>query len=682
MNKGFPLTAVAICLFVPFAHAATIVVTTPSDTGAGSLRAAVSAAASGDTITFDPSLNGTTITLTSGEIAISKALAINGPGAANLAISGNHLSRIFNISAATMISGLTLTNGESFSDGGAILTSAKLTLDADGFTGNHSGDSGGAVASRFGAMIAISDSTFSDNAGDFLGGALYTDGNGSSIARSNFSGNAVQNAGVGGGIFNTGMLSITQSTISNNSAVGEGSVAGGIYSGGSITITDSTISGNSADAGGLGGGLYNGGTATFRNSTVSENECGDATLNYESLGAGIFNESRCTVTIVNSTLADNTIGTEGQGAGIYNDGTVSVHCSTIAGNMTGSNGTGGGIFNDGGTVSAGGNIIAGNSAPTAADFSGVLASQGFNLIGDTSGSSGAVAGDMIDIDPKLGPLQNNGGSTSTMALLSGSPAIDQGDPAFDPNAFSPPITTDQRGAARIINGRIDIGSFEADVQHLPAIDSLTSAQTFECTSHQGTSANVTATVSDSQGHALTVQWFVNNQLKQTDQVPGTQPATHGSSTYSATFPLGTTTVMVSVSDGQSDPVMQSTTVTVVDTTPPTISDLWATPNILSPPNRKMVAVTIGATVTDLCDPNPKCKIVSVASNEPGPGEFEITGDMTLKLLSDRNGSGSGRVYTITVEATDASGNSARGTVTVSVPKGHDPKGPPQKSRKR
>jgi hypothetical protein len=682
MRKGLPPTAIAICLFVPFSHAATIVVTNPADTGPGSLRAAVSAAASGDTVTFDPSLNGTTITLTSGEIAMSKALTINGPGAANLTISGNHSSRIFNVSAATTISGLTLTNGESFGDGGAILTSAKLTLNADIFTANHSGDSGGAVASRFAAMIAISDSTFSDNVGDFLGGALYTDGNGSLIVRSNFSDNAVQNAGVGGGIFNGGTLSISQSTISNNAAVGEGSVAGGIYSGGSVTITDSTISGNSADAGGLGGGLYNGGTATFRNSTLSGNECGDATLFYESLGAGIFNESRGSLTIVNSTVADNTIGADGQGAGIYNDGTVNLRCSTIAGNMTGGNGTAGGIFNDGGTVNAANNIIAGNSAPTAADFSGVLTSQGFNLIGDTSGSSGEVAGDLIDIAPKLGPLQNNGGPTSTMALLSGSPAIDHGDPAFDPNAFTPPITTDQRGAARIINGRIDIGSFEADVQHLPAIDNLTSAQTFECTSHQGTSASVTATVSDSQGHALTVQWFVDNQLKQTDQVPGTQPATHGSSTYSATFPLGTTTVMVSVSDGQSDPVMQSTTVTVVDTTPPAISDLGATPDVLSPPNGKMVAVTIGATVSDLCDPNPKCKIMSVASNEPGPGQFEITGDMTLKLLSDRNGSGSGRVYTITVQATDASGNSATGVVTVSVPKGHAPKGPPKKSRKR
>jgi predicted outer membrane repeat protein len=714
MKRCFPGTAVAVCLFLPVvAHAATLLVTSPNDTGTGSLRAAVSVAANGDTITFDPSLNGATITLTSGEIAIAKTLTITGPGAANLAISGNQSSRVFNISAPTTISGLTLSNGQNSGNGGAILTSAMLTLNADTFTANYCGNSGGAVTSRFGAMLVISDSTFSDNTSDFLGGALYTDGSGSSIAGTTFSGNTVQNAGVGGAIFNGGTLSITQCTITDNSAVGEGSVAGGIpgvggaifnggtlsitqctirdnsavgegsiaggiYSSSFLTITDSTLSGNSADAGGWGGGLYNGGTATFRNSTLSGNACGDATPYFESQGAAIFNEGGCTVNIVDSTVADNTVGADAQGGGIFNDGTVQLHCSTIAGNTTGANGTGGGIFNDGGTVSGSNNIIAANRAPTAADFSGILTSQGFNLIGDANGLSGVVAGDLINMDPKLGPLQNNGGLTSTMALLAGSPAIDQGDPAFNPNAFTPPLTTDQHGADRVINGRIDIGAFEADVQPLPSIDSLTSAQTLECTSNQGTNASVTATVSDNQGQALTVQWFVDGQLKQTDQVPGASPTTHGSSTYSGTFPLGTTTLMVSVTDGQSDPVMQSTTVTVVDTTPPTISDLSANPDILSPPNHKMVAVTVTAAVTDICDSSPTSRIVSVSSNESGPGQFQITGDMTVDLLSERKGTGSGRVYTMTVQATDASGNSSTGTVTVSVPKNQHGKKKKQK----
>src|SRR6202011_3721503 len=113
----------------------------------------------------------------------------------------------------------------------------------------------------------------------------------------------------------------------------------------------------------------------------------------------------------------------------------------------------------------------------------------------------------------------------------------------------------------------------------------------------------------------------------------------------------TTTLTVSVTDGQSDPIMQSTNVTVVDTTPPTILNLCASPNTLSPPNHKMVPVRVSAAVTDVCDPSPKCKIISVTSNEPGWGEFQITGDMTLNVQSERNGNGNGRVYTITVQAT-------------------------------
>jgi hypothetical protein len=126
--------------------------------------------------------------------------------------------------------------------------------------------------------------------------------------------------------------------------------------------------------------------------------------------------------------------------------------------------------------------------------------------------------------------------------------------------------------------------------------------------------------------------------------------------------------MISVTDGQSDPVTQSTTVTVVDTSAPTISKLSVDSNMLWPPNHKMVAVRVSAIVTDSCDPAPKYKIVSVISNEPGADEFQVTGDLTVNLRAERNGPGSGRVYTITVQAADSVGNSVNRDVTVSVPK--------------
>jgi hypothetical protein len=84
-------------------------------------------------------------------------------------------------------------------------------------------------------------------------------------------------------------------------------------------------------------------------------------------------------------------------------------------------------------------------------------------------------------------------------------------------------------------------------------------------------------------------------------------------------------------------------------------------------------------VADVCDAAPTWKIVGVASNEPVNGlgdgdtapDWLITGDHSLKVRAERSGKGSGRVYTITIQATDASGNAATATVAVTVP--HDQK---------
>jgi X-Pro dipeptidyl-peptidase len=109
---------------------------------------------------------------------------------------------------------------------------------------------------------------------------------------------------------------------------------------------------------------------------------------------------------------------------------------------------------------------------------------------------------------------------------------------------------------------------------------------------------------------------------------------------------------------------------IVDTTPPAIQNPIAWPATLWPPNHKMVAVAVKATVTDAVDPATVTRIIGVTSNEPAaPGEsdWEMTGAMTLKLRAERAGSGSGRVYTITIESRDASGNSSTVSVNVLVP---------------
>jgi RHS repeat-associated protein len=142
------------------------------------------------------------------------------------------------------------------------------------------------------------------------------------------------------------------------------------------------------------------------------------------------------------------------------------------------------------------------------------------------------------------------------------------------------------------------------------------------------------------------------------------------------FPVGTTSVTWTATDSAGNTASAAQTVAVIDNTPPTISKLTATPNVLWPPNHKMVPVTVAAIASDNCGPAPTTKIISVSSNEPVNGlgdgdkepDWEVTGNLTLNLRAERSGTGNGRTYTITVQATDASGNNSTKTVTVSVPK--------------
>src|SRR5207253_11493070 len=99
----------------------------------------------------------------------------------------------------------------------------------------------------------------------------------------------------------------------------------------------------------------------------------------------------------------------------------------------------------------------GESGANILNDSGTVTSDGYNLSSDDGSGYLIGPGDQINTDPLLGPLQDNGGPTFTHALLPGSPAIDSGDPKFTPPPFF-----DQRGAGfdRVVNGRIDKGSFE------------------------------------------------------------------------------------------------------------------------------------------------------------------------------------------------------------------------------
>ena len=122
----------------------TLTVLNNLDSGAGSLRAEIAAAHSGDTIVFAPSLDGQTITLTSGELLIKKNLTIAGPGAGELTVSGNHASRVFEVAQKenVTLSGLTISNGAAPSsrsgggEGGGIVNAGTLTVSNSTLSGN------------------------------------------------------------------------------------------------------------------------------------------------------------------------------------------------------------------------------------------------------------------------------------------------------------------------------------------------------------------------------------------------------------------------------------------------------------------------------------------------------------------------------------------------------------------
>ncbi len=240
-------------------------------------------------------------------------------------------------------------------------------------------------------------------------------------------------------------VTISGFTIRNGHA---GNAGGGIDNedGSTVTVTNCTLSGNSA---GLGGGMFNGGPLTIGSTTISDNSAAN--------GGGIYNSGGGTTTITNSTVSGNTAGS---GGGIFNIGMLAITSSTLSNNSAS---LGGGVFNNE-TFQIGDTILnMGASGANIVNF-GTVTSLGYNLSSDDGGGVLTGPGDQINTNPLLGPLQNNGGPTFTHALLPGSPAIDAGDPNF-----TPPPSFDQRGPGfdRVVNGRIDKGSFEVQTVGTP-----------------------------------------------------------------------------------------------------------------------------------------------------------------------------------------------------------------------
>lgn len=165
--------------------------------------------------------------------------------------------------------------------------------------------------------------------------------------------------------------------------------------------------------------------------------------------------------------------------------------------------------------------------------------------------------------------------------------------------------------------------------------------------------------SDPDGDALTYEWSMSGYVLGTNAM------------LSGALPLGTHLITLKVADPCGASAEATTVVRVVDSTAPVVQRVSASPNVLSPPNHKPVPVAVSVAVLDDCDAAPVCKILSIRANEAtDPGDIQITGNLTASLAASRNPAGGGRIYTITVQATDASGNRSTSTVRVTVPKGN------------
>ena len=495
------------------AHSLTV--TKTADTADGvcdsdcSLREAVAAAAPGDTIVFSPLfLIPQTITLTNGQIAITKDLTITGTGRGLLSLSGNNAGRIFRISggAVVMISRMKLRDGHVGTEmpadpnGGAIfVTGGRVTLVDMEFTNNRAfmptfpAGSGGAIFGTDNCVITLDRVLVHNNTARFS--AIWVEPGIvtaiDSIINNNSGGIAGETVNLQTSLVlnNTGLgVGAHILTMVHSKSIGNGRGVGGGDASSSKVIDHCVISGNGTDGGltnsglafirnseivsnrkvGWGGGISNTGTMYVVNSYVVNNIATES-------GGGIFNAVGH-LFLTNTTVSGNVAGSAGapgmRGGGIHNlvnsaapGGRITLTNATVVNNRT--TGGGGDVSNDPmGVANLRNTLIAGNlsSATSEVDTTGVFTSAGFNLIGSSVGGTGWLASDLLNQDPLLAPLGNNGGNTYTHALQLGSPAIDAGNNsmAVDPQTMLA-LTIDQRGFERFLGkpARVDIGAYEA-----------------------------------------------------------------------------------------------------------------------------------------------------------------------------------------------------------------------------
>jgi CSLREA domain-containing protein len=323
-----------------------------------------------------------------------------------------------------------------------------------------------------------------------LVGALATvEIRGVTIRRGNFSVGSL--AGFGGGIRNSGTLTIDSSVLSDNFSV---AAAGAIYNTGNLTVLRSRLERNMATQ--TGGAIANfansgwpGGTVRIQDSVIAHNVGANgggignfsgsvwvsgSTVhdNAAGRGGGIDNGSFNTMTLVNTTVSGNRANS---GGGILNNqfatlvlNNVTVTNNTARWGSEPTRGVGGGLVNeDGASTTVRNSVIAGNIAqevigPDCFAERAPITSGGHNLFGDPANCAlvGDATGNLTGVDPHLGLLVDNGGFAPTHAPAATSPVIDAGSAAVPGSGASACTAIDQRGFARPVGARCDMGAHE------------------------------------------------------------------------------------------------------------------------------------------------------------------------------------------------------------------------------
>ena len=394
------------------------------------LKSAITAAnVSGGTITLP---TGCKITLTvpdnatsgpTGLPVITGKVTING-NSAMITRQAATAFRLLNVAAGgtLTLNGLTLSNGianDGTNGGGAIFSLGTVHVSGVTFSGNQSpaatGTSGGAISSdNSSAALTVNRSRFTGNTAQ-EGGGIFTQ-SATSITNSTFTGNRATLFGGGALVTAVGTTTITGGTFSANSGPG----GGAIDNDATVNITNSTFVGNTAGANG-GGALQNFGVMTVTHSTVANNT--------SQFGANLHNDPVAPASVTGPVFNPALRGRSA--AALAQASTFSVTASIVSGGISGANCSGSTAFTDG----------------------------GYNVDSGTSCGFLTTSHSKNNTNPNLGPLAANGGPTATMALPSGSPALN----AIPSATSGCAVTADQRGIPRPQGAGCDIGAYERAV---------------------------------------------------------------------------------------------------------------------------------------------------------------------------------------------------------------------------